>query len=225
MKKPSKGDFQQARLNMVLQQVEPFGVSDTRILDSLSRLPREHFVADSVCGVAYADSCLPIGCGEMNLPPKVIGMALQALQLKSKHTVLEIGTGTGYITALLASLVQHVLSVEIRPELAQNASRILPHFDFGNITIQVGNGLLNAPFTDTSVDAILLTGSVPCLPTVLRDQLSIHGRLFAVIGEPPVMSAVLLTRVASEYWTEQVLFETHIPPLQAIPGIIDQLII
>jgi protein-L-isoaspartate(D-aspartate) O-methyltransferase len=222
MKKPSKGDFQQARLNMVLQQVEPFGVSDTRILDSLSRLPREHFVADSVCGVAYADSCLPIGCGEMSLPPKVIGMALQALQLESNHTVLEIGTGTGYITALLASLVQQVVSIEILPELAQSASRILPHFDFGNITIHVGNGLLGAPSTEGPFDVIMLSGSVPYLPTVLRDQLSIHGRLFAVIGEPPVMSAVLLTRVASEYWTEQVLFETGIPSLQKIPCMIDQ---
>ena len=216
MKKPSKGDFHQARLNMVLQQVQPFSVSDTRILDSLSRLPREHFVADAVCGVAYADSCIPIGYGEVSLPPKVIARALQALQLEASDTVLEIGTGTGYVTGLLASLVQQVVSIEIVPELAQNASRILPHFDLGNFTIHVGNGLLGVP-EEGPFDAIMLTGSVPCLPTVLRDQLSVHGRLFAVIGDPPVMSAVLLTRVANEYWTEQVLFETSIPPLQGAP--------
>lgn len=205
---------------MVLQQVQPFGVSDTRILDSLSRLPREHFVIDALRGVAYADSCIPIGYGEISLSPKVIARALQALQLEPNHTVLEIGTGTGYVTGLLSSLVQQVVSIEIVPELAQSASRILPHFDLGNFTIYVGDGLLGAPL-DGPFDAIMLTGSVPCLPTVLRDQLSIHGRLFAVIGEPPVMSAVLLTRVANEYWTEQVLFETSAPPLQKVPGAIN----
>jgi protein-L-isoaspartate(D-aspartate) O-methyltransferase len=220
MKKPSKGDFHQARLNMVLQQVQPFGVSDTRVLDSFARLPREHFVADALRGVAYADNCIPIGYGEVSLPPKVIARALQALQLDPSNSVLEIGTGTGYITGLLASLVQQVVSIEIVPELAQSASRILPHFDLGNFTIHVGNGLLGAP-TDGPFDAIILTGSVSCLPTVLRDQLSVNGRLFAVIGEHPVMSAILLTRVANEYWTEQVLFETSIPPLQKAFGTVN----
>jgi protein-L-isoaspartate(D-aspartate) O-methyltransferase len=220
MKKPSKGDFHQARLNMVLQQLQPFGVSDHRILDSFSKLPREHFVADSLRGVAYADSCISIGYGEMSLSPKVIARALQALQLEPSNFVLEIGTGTGYITGLLASLVQHVVSIEIVPELAQSASRVLPHFDLGNFTIHVDNGLLGAP-NEGPFDAIMLTGSVPCLPIALRDQLSIHGRLFAVIGEHPVMSAVLLTRVANEYWTEQVLFETSIPPLQKAVGAIN----
>jgi protein-L-isoaspartate(D-aspartate) O-methyltransferase len=220
LKKLNKEDLYQAKLNMVRQQVQPWGVSDVRILECLSTLPREHFVAETMQGVAYADSCISIGYGEMCLPPKVIARALQALQLDATHKVLEIGTGTGYITGLLASLVQQVVSIEILPQLAQSAGRILPHFDLGNFSIQIGNGLLEAP-PGGPFDAIFLTGSVPCLPAELRKQLSIHGRLFAVIGEPPMMSAVLLTRVADEYWTEQVLFETQIPALREIPCLVN----
>ncbi|MEY3182451.1 MAG: hypothetical protein RLZ35_436 [Pseudomonadota bacterium] len=221
MKKPSKGAFYQARLNMVKQQVQPWGVSDQRVLDSLIRLPREHFVTEALRGIAYADGCAPIGYGEMSLPPKVIARALQSLQLDANSKVLEIGTGTGYITGLLANLAQTVVSVEILPELAQSANRILPHFDLGNVSIQVGNGLLGTP--EGPFDAIILTGSVPYLPTALREQLALHGRLFAIIGTEPIMSAVLLTKVATEYWTEQVLFETNVPALQGLPDTSDHI--
>lgn len=218
MRTQTKVDFNLARTNMVKQQVRAWDVSDPRILEPLSTLPREHFIPEAYRGVAYADTLVPIGYGEWMLPAKVVGRLLQALHLDESDAVLEIGTGTGYVTALLAHLVKSVVSVEIIPQLAHSASQILPHLDIQNVAIEVGDGLQGPVAAGAEpFDAIVLTGSVPCLPKHLRERLAINGRLFAVIGEPPVMSAVLLTRLTKEYWTEQSVFETVIPPLQHAP--------
>lgn len=205
-------DFTLARKNMVRHQLRPWGVYDLPLLNYMSELPREHFVQSGYQNVAYADTFLPMGFGETALPPKLAARMVQALQLKSTDKVLEVGTGTGYITAILGHLAKSVIGVERSPDLAKSARQLLSHLDIRNVTIETGDGLFG--WTSASpYDAILLTGSIPCLPKIFREQLSVNGRLVAVLGDGQVMSVMLLSRVAKEYWSEQQLFETRIPPL------------
>ena len=125
---------------------------------------------------------------------------------------MEIGTGTGYLTALLSQLAKRVTTIEIIPELAKEALQNLKSLNLHNITLLIGDGVQTRTNEDP-YDVIILTGSLPILPKVLREQLSINGKLFAVIGKPPAMSALLLTRINKEYWREKILFETELPPL------------
>jgi protein-L-isoaspartate(D-aspartate) O-methyltransferase len=185
-------------------------------------LPREQFVLPAYRHLAFSDSFMPIGEGQVSLPPKIIGRMLQALKLDPQETVLEVGTGTGYITALLACLVKQVVSVEIIPTLSVKATQLLYSLNLSHrlhshpIQLAVGNAAqgwqAQAPY-----DAILFTGSLPFLPADVREQLSVKGRIFAILGREPVMSATLLTRLGKERWSEQVLFETVLPPLIDTP--------
>jgi len=206
-----------ARQNAVARQIRPWGVSEPHLLSYLMSLSREQFVLPEYQLVAYADTFLPIGYGEQALPPKLVARLLQALQLKTTDKVLEIGAGTGYISALLGHLTKSVVSVERIPELAAQASLLLPRLDIHNVTVETGNGFQGWPSAGP-FDVILLSGSVPYLSKALREQLSVNGRLFAVIGQGSIQTAVLLTRVAKAYWTEQNLFETWVPPLKDVPN-------
>ena len=205
-------DFNLARSNMVQKQVRAWEVLDPRILNLLTLIPREQFVPADFQALAFTDTFIPIGFNQVMLPAKIVGRALQALNIQETESVLEIGTGTGYLTALLCHLAHKVTSVEIIPELSLTAKHHLKALHLQNATLEVGNGIDGWP-DHGPYDVIILTGSVPLIPKALRAQLSIHGRLFAVVGQAPAMSAVLITRINQELWREKVLFETDIPAL------------
>lgn len=209
-------DLKAAQYNMVHQQLQSWGVLDPALLKLFMTVPREQFVLPEYRDLAFSDSFLPIGQGQVSLPPKIIGRMLQALKLDAEETVLEVGTGTGYITALLACLVKQVVSLEIIPELSLKAAELLQLGKHSHLQLAIGNAAAgwkaSAPY-----DAIIFTGSLPFLPAIVREQVSINGRIFAILGREPVMSATLLTRLGKERWSEQVLFETVLPPLINAP--------
>jgi protein-L-isoaspartate(D-aspartate) O-methyltransferase len=209
--------FEKARFNMIQQQVRPWDVIDDRVLEVMSAVPRERFVPDAYRGLAYADMEIPIGSGQVMLAPKVVGRMLQALQIGPGERVLEIGAGTGYVTACLARLADRVLSLEADPLLAAQAREALAPDGPPRLEIREADGLSGAvdggPF-----DVIAVTGSLPndqCLP-VLEGQLAPGGRLFVVIGEEPVMEATLIKRYRSGELFRRGLFETSVPPLANI---------
>jgi protein-L-isoaspartate(D-aspartate) O-methyltransferase len=206
-------DFERARFNMVEQQIRPWEVLDPQVLELLRRLHREDFVPAAYRVLAFADLESPLGKGEKMLQPKLEARMLQEIALKPDEAVLEVGTGSGYMTALLASFSRHVYSVEIIPEFSAAAERTLRAHALHNVTLEVGDAARgwerHAPY-----DAIVLTGSVPLLPPVFQASLKPGGRLIAVVGEPPVMEAKLITCVAASTCRSESLFETCIPPLR-----------
>jgi protein-L-isoaspartate(D-aspartate) O-methyltransferase len=209
-------NIEQARFNMVEQQIRPWEVLDQRVLDLIGRVPRELFVPEAYRQLAFADTGLPIGHGQQMLPPKLQAKALQSLDVQPSDRVLEVGTGTGYLTALLAKLAHHVYSVELFEALSAYARQALAGLRVSNVTLELGDAAAgwerHAPY-----DVIVVTGSLPRLPASLREQLSQGGRLFAVVGDAPAMEALLITRVAQDQWLETSLFETEIPPLVNAP--------
>jgi protein-L-isoaspartate(D-aspartate) O-methyltransferase len=209
-------DVERARFNMVEQQIRPWEVLDQRVLDLLFRLRREEFVPPQYRALAFADMEIPIGHGEKMMAPKLEARILQEIELGSTDKVLEVGSGSGYLTALLASLAGHVYSVDIVPELAQSAGAKLAAHGFANVTIEPGDAARgwdrHAPY-----DVIVLTGSVPLLADEFPGSLRPGGRLFAVVGTPPVMQARLLARRAAGACSATVLFETCIAPLRNAP--------
>ncbi len=209
-------NLEQARFNMVEQQVRPAEVLDQDVLDLLLAVKREEFVPPAYRLLAFADTEIPLGHGATMLTPRAEAYALQALQLKHQERVLEIGAGSGFMAALLAAHAQHVWSIEIEPELAETARRNLKHQGIDNVTVEVGDGIhgwsAHAPY-----DAIMVSGSMPRLPADLLAQLKVGGRLFAVVGEMPVMEAQLITRVAEDSYQTVNLFETLAAPLANAP--------
>lgn len=206
-------DYELARFNMVEQQIRPWEVLDPRVLDLLHHVKREDFVPESYREVAFADMEIPLGHGEKMLQPKLEARMLQELELRETDRILEIGTGSGYMTALLAKLGGHVYSVEIIPEFVSSAAQRLKAADIGNITLETGDGARgwdrHAPY-----DAIVLTGSVPLLPESFQRTLNPGGRMITVVGEPPVMEARLITCVSHGVYNTVGLFETCIAPLK-----------
>jgi len=205
-----------ARHNMVEQQIRPWDVLDQRVLEATARTPRENFVPTAYRHVAFADLEIPLGHDEMMLPPRLEGRMLQTLALSPNDTVLEVGTGSGYFTALLATLSRHVYSVERIPALRARAGRLLVEHHIDNVTLDEGNGAQGWPRRG-SFDAIVLTGSVPVLTPALKAQLAPGGRLLAVVGREPAMEMLRITRVDAESWRTESLFETVIPPLRDLP--------
>jgi protein-L-isoaspartate(D-aspartate) O-methyltransferase len=207
-----------ARFNMIEQQLRPWGVLDMRVLDAMSGLPREPFVPDAYRGLAYADIEIPIGEGHVMLAPKAVGRLLQALAVEPGERVLEVGTGSGYVTACLCRLEARVVSLEIDPGLAAAARERLAALDLGPAEVIVGDALAgdlpNGPF-----DAIVVTASVPVAEILrsLEDRLAVGGRLFSIVGEPPVMQAQLAIRVAAGDLRRTSLFETCVPALANCP--------
>lgn len=212
-------ELERARFNMIEQQIRPWDVLDQKVLDLLARIPREDFVPEDYRRLAYADIAVPIGEGEVMMHPKLEGRMLQALDLHPTDVVLEIGTGSGYVTALLAAATHHVYSVEIHPSLqAQAAARLAAH-GVENVTLEVGDAALGWDLHDLRYDAIVLTGSMPVLPDAFPAMLNRGGRLFAVVGESPVMEAVLIRREGEHDHdlSRESLFETELPPLRNAP--------
>jgi protein-L-isoaspartate(D-aspartate) O-methyltransferase len=205
-------NFDQARANMVEQQIRPWEVLDPAVLDLLYAVPREEFVPPALRNLAFADLELPIGEGEKMMAPKVEARILQALALRKTERVLEVGTGSGYLTALLAHCAAHVHSLEIRPALAAFGRANLERHGADNVTLEVGDGARGDP-RRAPYDAIVLTGSTPVLPAALREQLLPGGRLFAVVGEPPIMVARLVTCSAPGAYAVVDMFDTVLAPL------------
>ena len=205
-------NVEQARSNMVEQQIRTWEVLDQDVLDLLYLVPREAFVPERYRSLAFSDLEIPIGEGERMWAPKMEARVVQELSLRKSDRVLEVGTGSGHLTALLAHRAAHVVSVEIRPALAQFGARNLERHGVENVTLEVGDAARGwaprAPY-----DAVVLTGSTPVLPRAFVEQLAPAGRLFAVLGEAPAMSAHLLTCTAPGACQGVDLFETVILPL------------
>ncbi|MBC7781948.1 MAG: protein-L-isoaspartate O-methyltransferase [Proteobacteria bacterium] len=205
-------DIEHARYNMVEQQIRTWDVLDPAVLALLTELPRERFVPPDMQALAFADLDLPIGHEEVMLAPKMQARIAQELALAPTDTVLEIGTGTGYLTALLARLAASVTSIEIHADFAEGARARLAGLGIDNTRIEVGDAARGwsggGPY-----DAIVLTGSVPMLPDVFQKSLRHGGRLFAIVGEAPMMSARLISRASDTAFTAVTLFETVVPPL------------
>ena len=203
-------DFETARFNMVEQQVRPWEVLDQAVLDRLAAVPREQFVPEDYRRLAYADTRIPLGDGDVMMPPREEGRLLQALALTARDHVLEVGTGSGYLAALAAGLSRRVTTVEISPERKARAEKSLTEFD--NVEVIEGDAVRGwaaaAPY-----DAIAVTGSLPELDDAFLRQLKPGGRLFVVVGEPPAMEARLVTRTGAQDWATESLFETVLPPL------------
>lgn len=205
-------DIERSRFNMVEQQVRPWDVVDLRVLDALGRVRREDFVTESQRALAFADVALPIGHGEFMMKPVLEGRLLQALGVQTGDSVLEIGTGSGFVTACLATLARDVTSIEIHGDLAQAAERKLTRAGITNTRVHAADALTGfAP--NRSFDVIAVTGAVHREPDVLRTWLAIGGRMFVVRGESPAMEALLVTRVGASEFREQSLFETDLPYL------------
>jgi protein-L-isoaspartate(D-aspartate) O-methyltransferase len=206
-------NFERARFNMVEQQIRPWEVLDRAVLDLMERAPRDAFVPEEYRRLAYADTAVPIGHGEVMLPPRVEGRLLQALGVGPEERVLEIGTGSGFLTWLLAQRAAHVTSIELKPVLAERARINLASHGVGNATVEVGDGRRGWE-RGTSYDAIAVGGSVPAPEPALEEQLAIGGRLFIVVGSAPAMEAMLVRRTGEAEWIRESLFETVLPRLE-----------
>jgi len=207
-------NLEQARANMVEQQIRTWDVLDQDVLDLLYAVPREEFVPPPCRNLAFTDMEIPIGnnAGEAMWAPKMEARVVQELALKRTDRVLEVGTGSGYLTALLAHRAAQVLSVEINPALAAFGRANLERHGVDNVILETGDGARGYP-ARAPYDVIVLTGSVPFLPRAFLDALAPSGRAFAVVGEPPVMTAKLfICAIPGSYRTVE-LFETLLPPL------------
>lgn len=206
-------DLEQARFNMVEQQVRTWEVLDQEVLDLLFTVKREEYVAAPYRALAFVDMEIPLGDGEVMLAPKLQARIVQELAVKKTDRVLEVGSGSGYLTALLAHRANHVYSVEINPRLKATAEENLKNHGIANTTVEGGDAArgwsVHAPY-----DVIVLTGSTPVLPEDILSQLGPGGRLFAVVGDPPVMAGRLVSCVAPGAYHTLDLFETCIPPLK-----------
>ena len=206
-------DIEQARYNMVEQQIRPWEVLDPDVLELLLKVKREEFVPGPYRSLAFVDMEIPLGHGEQMWSPKLEARVLQELQLKKTDKVLEVGTGSGYLTALLASLSAHVRSVDCVAEFVAEAGRKLAAHGLGNISLETGDGARGWP-AQGPYDAIIMTGSLPLLPEALPKQLAPGGRLFVILGEGPIMQATLITCIAPGSYRRTVLFETLVKSLQ-----------
>ena len=205
-------DFQQARFNMVEQQVRPWDVLDQGVLDALLQLSRDAFVPEAYRQLAYSDTRIPLGGGKFMMTPKLEARMVQALGLKGTDRVLEIGTGSGYVTALLARFGRSVLSLEIDAELAAESRRKLRAQGVVNASVVEADGLAGSP-DNGPFDAIAVTGALTVRSAALEAQLAVGGRLFAVVGEGHAMPALLVTRVSQTDYHIESLFETELEPL------------
>ena len=206
-------DLEKARFNMIEQQIRPWDVLDDTILSLLQRIKREEYVPEAYRAMAFMDLEIPLGQGESMLSPKVEARLVQELHIKPTDKVLEVGTGSGYMTALLASLAGHVHSVEIIPEFSQAAAQKLAAHDFNNVTCEVGDAARgwqkHAPY-----DVIVVTGSLPLLPPEFVAQLKPGGRLLAFIGLAPAMQARLTRLIEPGVVDSEVIFETDVRALK-----------
>ncbi|HLX24253.1 MAG TPA: protein-L-isoaspartate O-methyltransferase [Usitatibacter sp.] len=205
-------NIEQARFNMIEQQIRTWEVLDAGVLELLARVKREQFVPAEQRALAFADLEIPIGRGEAMMQPKVEARIIQELAVKPHETVYEVGTGSGYLTALLAAGAKHVTSAEIHEDLKARGEANLRAAGVANVTLLVGDSA-RAPLAESAFDVIVLTGSTPVLPQAFLDRLTPTGRLFAVVGDRPVMKAVVVRQPTPGAFQRIEMFETMVKPL------------
>jgi len=209
-------NIEQARFNMIEQQIRPWNVLDTEILELLHVVKREQFVPAAYQNLAFADVEIPLPGGDVMLAPKFEARILQELNLKKHETVLEIGTGSGYMAALLAHRGARVTSMEINPENRVLAQKNLAKAGIHNVTVEEGNGALGwdkgAPY-----DVIVISGALELLPEAILKQVKVGGRIAAITGQPPVMEFSIITRTGEASWNPVKVFETNIRYLAGAP--------
>lgn len=211
----SEMNLEQARFNMIEQQIRPWEVLDPKVLDVLAQVPRENFVPEAYRHLAFADLEIPLGHDQAMMAPKVEGRMLQALDVQPTDVALEIGTGSGYVTACLARLAGQVYSVEIVESFKLAAQKKLADLGIANTTLRTGDaahGWTQLP----RYDVIAVTGSMPEYHEGFEKSLALGGRLFVVVGEAPVMEAMLITRVGEHEFSRVSLFETLLKPLTGL---------
>ena len=206
----------QSRFNMIEQQIRPWDVLDGAVLSLLAKLPREDFVPKQYVGLAFADLEIPLGDGQLMLSPKMEGRILQSLEIKKTDKVLEIGTGSGYLTALLAMQAKHVDSVELNTKISKQAAKNIAAHGIENVNLVAGDGAQGLP-ANAPYEVIVFTGSTPLLNTQIERQLAVGGRMFVVVGEAPAMQATLITRISADNFKTDVLFETCLPAITNAP--------
>ena len=204
-------DLEQTRFNMVVQQIRTWYVLDDTVLDLLYKIKREEFVPAENLAMAFVDMEIPLGFGQVMLTPKMEARILQELHIRKTDKILEVGSGSGYMTALLADKGAHVYSVEIIPELKAMAEKNLKAHGITNVTLEQGDAARGWP-QHKPYDVIVLTASTPVLPDAFKNSLNPGGRLFAIVGEDPVMEALLTTCVVPGEFTTTTLFETSTVP-------------
>ena len=205
-------NFEEARFNMVEQQIRPWQVLDSKVLALLEKVQREDFVPVRYRKLAFADIAVPLECGQFMMRPKIEARMLQALDLREDETVLEIGTGSGFMTACLAALSKHVVSVEIFEELHREAAMQLQDKKITNVELFVGD-VMSGWQPEQAHDVVVVTGSVPTIPEQFKGWVNPGGRLFVVTGDSPAMEARLLTRLDATQWSEESLLETDLARL------------
>jgi protein-L-isoaspartate(D-aspartate) O-methyltransferase len=209
-------DLERARFNMIEQQIRPWDVLDLQVLDLLAQVRREDFVPLAHKALAFVDMRIPLPGGECMLEPRVEARTLQDLQLQGHEKVLEIGTGSGYMAALLAHRAQRVISLEINPELAKFARGNLQHAGITNVDVREADGANGLP-GESPFDAIVLSGSVAEVPPALLSQLKVGGRLAAITGFEPVMRFTLVTRTGETTYTTAQPWDANAPRLANFP--------
>ena len=208
-------NLEQARRNMIEQQIRTWEVLDLDVLQTLVAVRREAFVPTAYQALAFVDTEIPLPQGENMLSPKLEARLLQEAAVQKHESVLEIGAGSGYMAALLAHHAKQVVTVDIVPELKSLAEKNLTNYGVHNVSVALGDGARG--WTDSesrAFDVIMLSGSLPIMPETFLHQLNIGGRILAVVGEAPVMSACMITRVADDAWDTVKLFETSIKALR-----------
>jgi len=209
-------DIEKARYNMAEQQVRPWEVVDERVLSVIQQVPRERFVPHAYRNLAFADIRIPLGHDEVMMEPKVEARMLQALAIKPTDHILEIGTGSGFVTACLATLGSSVVSYDIHEDFIESAGEKLAKQGINNVHLHLGNPLGMEDLPVEGFDVVAVTGSMPTYNTALEAVLAPGGRLFQVVGESPLMHAMLVTR-RGDAFIQDFLFETDLPPLRHIP--------
>jgi len=209
-------NIEQARFNMIEQQIRPWNVLDQDVLDLLHVVKREQFVPAAYRNLAFADVEIPLPGGEAMLAPKFEARILQDVGVRKHETVLEIGTGSGYMAALLAHRAAKVTTVEISPETAEVAKKNLANAGIHNVTVEVGNGATGwdkgAPY-----DVIVISGALEVLPESILQQLKVGGRVAAIVGQAPAMEASIITRTGQDAYSKVNLFETNVRYLTGAP--------
>jgi len=209
-------NIEQARFNMIEQQIRPWNVLDQDVLDLLHVVKREQFVPAAYQNLAFADVEIPLPGGEAMLAPKFEARIMQETGVKKHETVLEIGTGSGYMAALLAHRAAKVTTVEINPETAELAKKNLANAGIHNVTVEVGNGAQGwekgAPY-----DVIVISGALEMLPEAILKQVKVGGRIAAIVGQAPVMEASIITRTGENSYSTIKVFETNVRYLTGAP--------
>ena len=210
-------DFEQARHNMIEQQIRTWEVLDVSVLDLFQTLHREDFVPAAYRRLALADINVPLAHDQVTMTPKMEARLLQSVAIQRTDRVLEVGTGCGFMTALLGSAAGEVHSVDIFPEFTNTAGPKLSRYGIGNVRLHTGDAALGWPQVGP-YDVMVITGSVPVLPDAYAEQLAPGGRLFVIAGQSPAMEALLITRTRGGGLSRESLFETDLPPLLGLPA-------